>query len=63
MVDDCLGERNAVDVGGDLDAALRDEVGKGDEGCEEPGVDEEEEVGVEAEVFDGDVSGGGDEEA
>ena len=57
------GDGNAVGVCADPDAAVRDEVGVGDERCEEPSVEEEEEVGVEAEVFDGDVSGGGDEEA
>ena len=42
---------------------LCEAVGKDDKCHKEPGIDEKEEVGVEAEVFDGDVSGGGDEEA
>ena len=51
-------EGNAVDVCSDLDIALCEEVDKSDKQWEEPDVDEEE-VGVEAEMLDSDVSGEG----
>ena len=51
-------EGNTVDVCSDLDTALCEEVDKIDKQWEEPDVDEEA-VGVEAEMLDSDVPGGG----